>query len=126
MDQSAPSLFKRIGGYDAVMPAVDKLYDKILEDPLLAPLFSYDRLGLLKHHQVALITAAFGGPNKYAGQRLRDVHEPMLEQGVGDVHFDAVLQHLRSAMQELGVSEELITEALAIVETTRDEVLGRG
>ena len=33
------SLYQAIGGADAIDAAVDRFYDKVLADPLLAPMF---------------------------------------------------------------------------------------
>lgn len=42
-----------------------------------------------------------------------------------DEHFDAVKEDRGVTLEELGVPAELIGEAVAIAETTRDDVLGR-
>ncbi len=42
-----------------------------------------------------------------------------------DRHFDLTAKHLESAMRELRVPEDLISEAMAIVETTRNDVLNK-
>jgi len=46
-------------------------------------------------------------------------------RGLTDVHFDAVAGHLKATLTEMGVQADLIEEALAIVGTTRVEVLNR-
>ena len=68
---------------------------------------------------------AFGGPDRYKGRDLRSAHAPLVARGLTDVHFDAVATHLASTLRELGVADALIDEALAIVATTRNDVLGR-
>ncbi len=42
-----------------------------------------------------------------------------------DKHFDKVGEHLSETIQELDIKEALIDEVIAIVETTRNEVLNR-
>ena len=44
--------------------------------------------------------------------------------GLNDSHFDAILEHVGATLSELGVSRELIGEAFAVAESTRDKVLG--
>ena len=39
--------------------------------------------------------------------------------------FDAVAGHLSATLQELGVSQELIGQVMAIAGSTRNDVLGR-
>lgn len=126
MSAPAPkSLYERIGGKSAVQAAVTKLYGRILTDPLLSPFFNHDRIDILKKSQTAFITMAFGGDHHYTGKSLRDAHAPLLEKGLGDKHFDAVAGHLKAVLEELKVSPDLIAEALAIVETTRKDVLSK-
>ena len=75
--------------------------------------------------QKAFLTMAFGGPNNYTGQSLRDGHRHLVDQGLNDSHFDAVMEHLGATLQELGVPANLIKEAAAIALSTRDDVLNR-
>ncbi|TNE95658.1 MAG: group 1 truncated hemoglobin, partial [Deltaproteobacteria bacterium] len=42
-----------------------------------------------------------------------------------DDHFNAVVENLGATLKELGVADELIAEAAAIAETTRNDVLGK-
>ena len=50
----------------------------------------------------------------------------MEEKGLDDSHFDAVVEDLGATLVELGVPDDLITEAAGIAESVRDAVLGRG
>ena len=118
------SLYERIGGENAVAATVVKLYAKILDDPLLAPFFENTDVNVLRRSQAAFVTVAFGGPNHYTGQSMRRAHAASVEKGLNSNHFNAVAGHLKTAMQELNVAPDLIEEALAIVETTRSDVLG--
>ena len=124
-DMPLTSLFDRIGGTTAVRMAVAKMYDKILSDEELAIFFDDIDVDALRRSQTAFVTMAFGGPDHYDGANLRRAHTRLVEQGLSDRHFDAVAGHLEDAMRELGVAESLITEALAIVESTRKDVLNQ-
>jgi hypothetical protein len=44
---------------------------------------------------------------------------------LNDDHFDAVLEHLLRTLWELKVAPELIFKIGSIVESTRDDILGR-
>ncbi|MFO0389423.1 MAG: group I truncated hemoglobin [Alphaproteobacteria bacterium] len=121
----AQSLFERIGGEAAVKATVIKMYDKILDDEELAPFFDNIDVDKLRLSQSAFVTYAFGGPNHYSGKGLRTAHAGAVSRGLSDRHFDLVAKHLKSAMQELNVPTDLIDEALAIVGSTRKDVLGQ-
>ena len=75
--------------------------------------------------QKAFLTFAFGGPNNYTGKDMRDGHAHLVERGLNDSHFDAVMENLGATLKELNVPDELIAEAAAIAESTRNDVLGR-
>jgi hemoglobin len=119
------TLYERIGGSAAVSAAVIKMYDKILSDNALAPFFENIDVNTLRLSQKAFVTYAFGGPNQYSGKSLRAAHENAVNNGLSDTHFDRVATHLRTAMQELNVAAELIDEAMAIVGSTRADVLNK-
>jgi len=73
----------------------------------------------------AIVTAAFGGPNAYAGRALGAAHAGLLDRGMNDGHFDAVVGHLGATLSQLGVARELIEEAAGVAESVRGAVMGR-
>jgi len=124
-EAQTPSLYERLGGEAAVNAAVDLFYGKVLADYRINRFFDKTDMAKQVEHLKAFMTVAFGGPNNYTGRSLRDSHARMVKMGLGDSHFDAVMEHLDATMQELNVPAELIQEATALVESVRDEVLGR-
>jgi len=68
---------------------------------------------------------AFGGPNNYTGLDMRKAHARLVEQGLNDSHFDAVVEDLGATLKELKVPDHLIAQVAAVAETTRKDVLGR-
>lgn len=119
------SLYERIGGDAAVTATVAKMYDKILDDDELAPFFEHIDVDKLRLSQMAFVTYAFGGPNHYNGKSMRTAHKGTVSQGLKDRHFDLVAKHLKTAMEELNVPADLVSEALKIVESTRSDVLNK-
>jgi len=119
------SLFDRLGGEIAVMAAVERFYEKVLSDEVTKPFF--DDLNMEKQvkKQMSFMAWAFGGPDEYKGRDLREAHAKLVDDGLSDVHFDAVAGHLKSTLEELDVHDELVTEVLNLVGAQRDEVLGR-
>ena len=120
------SLFERIGGMDAVKATVDKMYDKILADPLLIPFFKDLDMARQRRSQTAFMVMAFGGPHAYTGDDLTNAHARLVKyQGLSEVHFGAVAGHLKASLEELKVPADLINEVLTLVGTTKDAVLGK-
>ncbi len=120
-----PPLFERLGGERSLRSVIVRMYDRILSDPVLAPFFENSDVERLRLSQTAFVTYAFGGPNHYNGASLRAAHQHAVRQGISDDHFNRVAVHLKEAMEEIKIAPELIAEALAIVESTRADVLNR-
>lgn len=119
------SLFERIGGQRALTAAVTLFYDKIMADDSVSRFFKGLDMDAQVKKQVAFMTMAFGGPHEYTGRDLRTAHADLVSDGLTDTHFDAVAGHLLSTLQELNLDQSLIDEAMGIVASTRDDVLGR-
>src|SRR5262245_37479958 len=120
------SLYERIGGEAAIMAAVDLFYKKVLADHVTRPFFEGLDMPAQTKKQMSFMMWAFGGPKEYKGRPLREAHKKLVdEKGLSDVHFAAVAKHLEATLRELGVTDDLIAEALAIVASTKDEVLDR-
>lgn len=119
------SLFEKIGGREAVNAAVDLFYEKVLADERISKFFTNVNMENQKAKQRAFLTVAFGGPNNYSGKDLKEGHAKLVEQGLNDNHFDAVIENLGATLKELNVPEDLIGEAAEIALSTREQVLGR-
>ena len=118
-------LFHRLGGKPAVNAAVDVFYERVLADPTLADFFRATDMDRQRAKLKGFLTMAFGGPAQYTGRSLREGHAHLVDRGLSDVHFDAVLGHLGAALKSLGVGLEPIRQVAAIAESVRDDVLGR-
>jgi hemoglobin len=119
------TLYQRLGGKPAVDAAVDLFYDKILKDASLHRFFDGVDMERQRRHQKMFMAMAFGGPDQYAGEGLRDAHAHLVAHGLDDSHFVAVGNHLRSTLQDLGVTNDLVAEVMAIVGSAKNEVLNR-
>lgn len=120
------TLYEKIGGEAAVNAAVDKFYEKVLADDRIKHFFEGVDMKRQAQHQKLFFTYAFGGAPNYPGKAMRAAHERLVnEMGLADEHFDAVMENLGSTLVDLGVPEDLIGEAAAIAESTRDDVLNR-
>jgi hemoglobin len=119
------SLYEKLGGEAAVDAAVDIFYRKVLADDRINSFFEDVDMEKQAAKQKAFMTMAFGGPNNYTGTDMREGHAHLVKQGLNDSHFDAVVENLGATLTELGVSDELIGEVVAVCEPTRNDVLGK-
>lgn len=119
------NLYEQIGGEAAVNAAVDVFYRKVLADDRISHFFEGVDMEKQAAKQKAFLTMAFGGPHNYTGKDMRDGHAHLVKNGLNDSHFDAVMENLGATLKELNVPDELISQAAAIAESTRNDVLGR-
>jgi len=119
------TLFEQLGGVAAVDAAIDIFYRRVLNDPYVVPFFEGVDMDKQAAKQKAFLTMAFGGPHNYTGKDMREGHRHLVKMGLDDTHFDHILMHLRSTLAELGVSNHLIADVIAVAESTRDDVLDR-
>lgn len=119
------TLYERLGGEPAVNTAVDIFYRKVLSDYRINRFFDNVDMEKQAAKQKAFLTMAFGGPHHYSGEDMRKGHAHLVKMGLDDSHFDAVVENLIATLEELNVPQELITEVVAICETTRNDVLGK-
>ena len=119
------TLYERIGGEAAVNAAVELFYRKVLNDYRINRFFDDSDMEKQIAKQKAFFTMAFGGPNTYTGQDMRNAHAHLVKIGLDDSHFDAVMEQLGATLVELKVPADLIAEAAAIAESTRKDVLNK-
>lgn len=119
------TLFEKLGGQASVDAAVDIFYRKVLTDDRISQFFDGIDMDKQSAKQKAFLTMAFGGPNNYSGDDMRNAHANLVKQGLNDNHFDAVAENLQTTLEELAVPAELISEVMAIAGSTREDVLGR-
>ena len=116
------TLYERIGGEPAVDKAVEMFYEKVIADERIAGYF--DNLDMLAqaNKQKKFLTMVFGGPSEYTGLDMRKAH---IHLGLGEEHFNAVVENLALTLQELGVSPEDVGEVAKIANSVKDEILNR-
>lgn len=119
------SLYDKIGGEAAVNAAVDIFYRKVLADDRISRFFDGVDMDRQAAKQKAFLTMAFGGPNHYTGEDMRRGHAHLVAKGLDDSHFDAVMENIAATLTELNVPSDLIAQAAAIAESTRNDVLGK-
>lgn len=109
------TLFEKLGGAAAVDLAVDKFYQRVLQDDRIKHFFADVDMVKQRAHQKAFLTYAFGGTDKYDGRYMREAHKELVEKhGLNSEHFDAVAEDLMETLKEMGVSEDLLAEVAAV------------
>ena len=119
------SLYERLGADWAVMAVVPIFYARVLDDELLQPFFQNTDIQSQIRKMIAFVTVAFGGPSGYGGRDLEAAHGRSVSMGLRDEHFDAFKGHLENSLKRLGADDATIEEAVTVMESHRETVLGR-
>jgi hemoglobin len=121
----ADTIYNLIGGRMRINSAVDLFYKQVLADPSLGHFFKNTDMNHLRSLQSMFVSMLLGGRIVYTGKDIRKAHAAPRAMGMTDAHFDALLAHFRSALEEVGVQGEALEKVMAQLETTRSAVLGR-
>ncbi|WP_224270835.1 group I truncated hemoglobin [Haloprofundus salinisoli] len=116
------SMYRRIGGKDAVEDVVDDLYDRVLADDRLVEFFEGMEMERLRAHQIQFISSVAGGPVEYTGDNMHETHAHL---DIDEAEFDAVGVHLERALRENGVGDDDIERIMDEVVALKDPIVGR-
>ena len=119
------SLYEQLGGENAIDAAVDLFYKKLLADERVNYFFDGMDMKQQSRKLKSFATFAFGGPNKFTGRSMRAAHKRLWDLGINDTHFDAVANTFGETLEELSVPKHLIQESLTILNSVRNDVLGK-
>ncbi|KAB2347455.1 globin [Actinomadura rudentiformis] len=104
------TFYEAVGGEETFRRLVHRFYQGVADDPLLRPLYPEEDLGPAEDRLRLFLIQYWGGPNTYSSQRghprLRMRHAPFV---IGEAERDAWLRHMRDAVDELELPEELDT-----------------
>ncbi|WP_067497051.1 globin [Actinoplanes sp. TFC3] len=108
---SEVSFFEAVGGEPTFRRLVGKFYEGVAKDPLLRPMYPEEDLEPAADRLTLFLMQYWGGPTTYSTSRghprLRMRHAPFR---VGPEERDAWLLHMREAVDDLGLPEELRTQ----------------
>ncbi|MCL4524696.1 MAG: group 1 truncated hemoglobin [Acidobacteria bacterium] len=121
----ADTLYETIGGRLRIQAAVDLFYVKVFADPNVRHFFEGVDVQGLHARQSMFVSMLLGGKIVYTGKDIGKAHANARVQGMNDAHFNILLLHFRSALEEIGVQTDKIVKIMALLEGTRDVVLGR-
>ena len=117
------SLWARLGGEGAVRAVVRALIQRAATDPKV----DFTRSGKykvepadLENKLVAFISQAAGGPLKYEGRSMKEVHEGM---GITAAQFDAMAADLVAILQQFRVPRREANELVGAVAGTKKDIV---
>ncbi len=117
------SLYKRLGGYDAIAAIIDDLFGLLRADP------RFSRFGMgrsIDSHQraqqliVDQICSLSGGPCYYAGRDMKTSHAGL---GITESEWDANLALTKQVIESKGIGSRERDEFLSLFERYKDDIV---
>ena len=118
--RAGPSLYERLGGRPAIGQVVADLIVRVTTDPRISDFFRGVDLDSLRAGLTDQLCQVTGGPCRYTGRPMRDVHASM---NLKDADFDALVSDLVAALDRAGVAEREKGELLGILGGLRREIV---
>lgn len=122
-DKTEPSLYKRLGGYDAIAAVTDDFVPRLATDPLLAKFFaghSADSKKRLRQLIIEQVCEATGGPCFYTGRTMKTSHSGL---GVTEEQWAASNKHFVATLEKFNVPKKEQDELIAIVSSLKPEIV---
>ncbi len=120
-----PSLYKRLGGYDALAAVTDDFVGRLASDPKLSRFFvAHNEEGLkrIRQHVVDFLCVATGGPCVYTGQDMKTAHTGL---HITEEDWNASVKHLVETLEKFKVPEKEKGEVLAAISGLKGDIVGR-
>ena len=125
MAQQKPeaSLYKRLGGYDAIAAVVDDFIGRLVADKQLSRFFtgaSSDSKKRIRQHVVDQICEATGGPCIYTGRSMKASHEGL---GITESDWNAGVADLVATLEKFKVPQREKDELLGAVSSLKPDIV---
>ena len=119
----APTLYKRLGGYDALAAVTDDFVGRLAGDPQISRFFvghSTDSIKKIRQLVVDQLCAATGGPCIYIGRDMKTSHAGL---GITEKDWDSSVKHLVATLDKFSVPSKEKDEVLGAVSTLKKDIV---
>jgi hemoglobin len=119
----ADTLYKRLGGYDAIAAVADNLLPRLMGDSQLGRFWKHrgdDGVRREKQLLIDYLCAAAGGPLYYVGRDMKTSHRGM---GITERDWQIFLGHLTATLDHFKVPPTEKSEVLGFVESLKKDVV---
>jgi hemoglobin len=121
--QQAPTLYKRLGGYDAVAAVTDDFLARLAGDPQFAKFFvghGTDSIKRIRQNIVDQLCAATGGPCNYIGRDMKTSHAGL---GITEKDWDASVKLLVATLDKFTVPAKEKDEVLGAISGLKKDIV---
>ena len=117
------SLYKRLGGYDAIAAVTDDFLGRLASDKSLSRFFigqSDDSKTKIRAHIVDLVCKVTGGPCTYSGRDMKTSHKGL---GITEADWNTMAGLFVATLNKFNVPKKEQDELLAIVAATKKDMV---
>jgi hemoglobin len=117
------SLYKRLGGYDAIAAVVDDFIGRLASDPQQSRFFvghSDDSKQRIRQHIIDQLCQVTGGPCVYKGRDMKTTHKGL---GITQADWDSAVKHLVATLDKFKVPEKEKNEVLTAVSSLKGDIV---
>jgi hemoglobin len=117
------SLYKRLGGYDAVAAVTDDFITRLVTNKQLSRFFvglSDDSKGKVRNHIINQVCMVTGGPCNYTGRDMKTTHKGL---GITESDWNVMASLFVETLTKFNVPKKEQDELLAIVATTKKDIV---
>jgi hemoglobin len=113
-------LLQRMGGPVALRALTDRLYDRLLVDDELGPVFATTHMPTLRPKLADYLIGACLGEDRVSAERLRTAHKA---HDVTDRHFSIMASHLADLLAESDVDDDTAADLLDLIASRRADIV---
>ena len=120
---AAPTLYTRLGGYDAIAAVTDDFLGRLAADKQMSRFFvgvSADSLRKLRQHVVDQLCEASGGPCYYFGRSMKTVHAGL---GITESDWQLTVKHLTATFDKFKVPEKERQQVIELFSTLKKDIV---
>jgi hemoglobin len=114
------TLYERLGGDQGVSAIATALIDRVAGDATLGRSFKDSNLTLIKRHLAGQLCELSGGPCRYDGDKMREVHAG---HNITEAEFYGMVQALKDILRERAVALADRNELLALLAPMKRDVV---
>ncbi len=118
---AGPNLYTRLGGVDAIRAVVHDFVGRVAADDRINAFFRGVDIPHLEQMLTEQICSASGGPCRYTGKAMREVHTGM---NLTDDHFNALVSDLVAALDRFNVPAREKSELLMALGSLKPDIVG--
>ncbi len=123
MSDATPSLYDRLGGYDAIAAVANNMLPRLMADEQLGRFWQHrgaDGIEREKQLLIDFLAHCSGGPMLYTGRNMTKTHRGMQ---ISESDWTRFIGHLTDTLKHFDLPAAETSDVLAFIESTKSEIV---